>query len=408
MPGRALSGLSALLGEPEDTSESPADQRPARGARAKRGGRALSGLNALLGEPGDSDSDGEAAADEQLQATASAVHAAAGAVYTVTRTCMVRAGADMGSDKVGLLEVGAAFTALEVRTGDDGRERVRLDQGWLTADGPTGIFARAATSRRAESSGRAMPDALAAAPEPKAQGLEAAVKALVESPRSTADAAMKSAMRRRRQRLVEGRRLAEAEHKRKSIDFESQPAPTRPMATSARMAYARVSLHYGDRGGGEAEQEVRNWRIVARRMGVSVASCYGYDPRQGALHYALSHAADAAEAHAVAAELLDNGAAGHALGHRRGSGLAWRSESALHVAIRAHRSPQLVRLLCTARRPADMTFESVDVCRSVKKTRRSEQKVLRLRCQHKKAVSRASFAQSSVHNVIVRYWDARI
>ena len=69
--------------------------------------------------------------------------AAGGGVFTVVKTCMVRAGYDTLSAKVGLMEVGTVFVALESRTDDDGWQRVRLDRGWVTAAGPTGVYARA-------------------------------------------------------------------------------------------------------------------------------------------------------------------------------------------------------------------------------------------------------------------------
>ena len=63
--------------------------------------------------------------------------------FTVVKKCMVRAEYDTRSAEVGLMEVGTVFVALESRTDDDGWQRVRLDRGWVTAAGPTGVYARA-------------------------------------------------------------------------------------------------------------------------------------------------------------------------------------------------------------------------------------------------------------------------
>ena len=61
------------------------------------------------------------------------------AQYSVLRTCQVRAGFELSSERRGVLQAGQQVEALEQRENDKGVARVRIDRGWVSVKTKGGV-----------------------------------------------------------------------------------------------------------------------------------------------------------------------------------------------------------------------------------------------------------------------------
>ena len=64
---------------------------------------------------------------------------AQGAQYSVLRTCQVRAGFELSSERRGVLQAGQQVEGLEQRENEKGVVRVRIDRGWVSVKTKAGV-----------------------------------------------------------------------------------------------------------------------------------------------------------------------------------------------------------------------------------------------------------------------------
>ena len=83
-------------------------------------------------------------------------------VYSVLRTCQVRAGFDLSSERRGVLQAGQQVDALEQRENEKGVVRVRIERGWCSVKTKGGVAVLELVEAQGadEPSGSALPDDL--------------------------------------------------------------------------------------------------------------------------------------------------------------------------------------------------------------------------------------------------------
>ena len=63
-------------------------------------------------------------------------------VFAVKRTCIVREGFALDSERRGVLQKGQDVEALELRENEEGATRVRIERGWVSLCTPSGRGSR--------------------------------------------------------------------------------------------------------------------------------------------------------------------------------------------------------------------------------------------------------------------------